>query len=1067
MKHRAEAGPAWRVCVITLFGALAIASCESRTTNPFADNPLTLAVTPAGPVTLNAIGQTLTIVASTSGGDGSAAVVTYTSSSPSVASVNGTTGVVTAKGPGTATIIITAAQVGKTVSAAVQVTVSSPGLTFTSVTRISDNTVVANNSVSGNVNVNFDVANTPLTGEATGSLAVDGGTPSPCTITGNKLVCPVNTAGFNATTLAPNILNGNRAFAARMVTSDGTVVATTSQSLTLTNRSLFSFNSNDPPNPPSPLWRGGDLAVTVKPVFFGGPSTGLTVGLTPARTSGTGTLVLNQTGAIAAPFTFTINSTASANAEGTFSATPVFFNNGVDVTGQFDGSPFQANVDLLAPRITNNTISGNTAISEQSVTLGHTTGPYAAGVVLPLSRISGGLVFGADAGCDASHLNGNITIKQATGSGTDGPFPDPATTTLNDPCGHGKITNRPLDRINLNLSGTITEGAPFSARFQLFNGVNGCDGATLIDDTPVATGTGPGQSSNPDQTVTQSGPFAVPFVVFVNGAQADKFICPRFTISDAAVNALGVKSNIPVSQQQATKLVDPTPLSLTVTPAGPIHMLIGATTALDPHATGGPGGATLFTYVPLEPNLLSVDIFGHLTALSNGATSVTVTADQEGVKVSQKVVVLIDAPVLTHFGPPSPVSGNVNFIFTIANKPLTTVTGTASVGSGTPTNCTISGNQMVCPINTAGFNPATFQPFNGNGSHPIIANLISGNGGLLATTSQDVVFANRNTVTGTVNGLAPSGSLWNAGDVVVSLTPVIYNGSANSLASVTVSLTTSGQGVNSGPVTLNQQAPIPAPFNFTINQGASATAEGTFHFVPRMFNAQGVETSSDFDITPFDVNIDTRAPRVTMSGFTPNTFISTGNLLLGHDTGPFPAGTVIDMSRVLNAQIIGAHPPACDATHVHGSISILNGGSTVGPFQDPEFYYSDPCGHGKITVVPLNSVNMSLSGTITDGSTVSGTFRLFLGLNGCDGNTLVDDTPIPLGTGPGQSPNPIQTISGGGIFNNTFQLNVSPSMANNNICARVLINDAATNVQGLHPNVFSNNQATTLKQYGN
>jgi hypothetical protein len=161
---------------------------------------------------------------------------------------------------------------------------------------------------------------------------------------------------------------------------------------------------------------------------------------------------------------------------------------------------------------------------------------------------------------------------------------------------------------------------------------------------------------------------------------------------------------------------------------------------------------------------------------------------------------------------------------------------------------------------------------------------------------------------------------------------------------------------------------------------------------------------------------------------------------------------------------VAAHPPACDALHLHGSITIAraNGTGTDGPFQDPDIFYGDPCGHGKISVVPLDHIDFSAAGSISDGNPINGQFQLFAGVNGCDTGNLIDDTPVAIGSGPGQSSNPNQTITQGGNFNVPFTLNISAAQRNSDFCIRETFRDSAVNPLGQPANTVTKVQTLRL-----
>lgn len=163
------------VISLCIFGA-----CGEKTTMPPTQIPPTMAVTPAGPITLR-VQQTVAVVASTTGITGP--VVTFTSSNPSVATVNGTSGVVACVAPGTTTITVRATgtdNLGAAVSlsAAVQVQcegdaqlidVSPPALTFshtvgsTTCPQPIGSARVTNLSTASSLDVDVAPGNTALT----------------------------------------------------------------------------------------------------------------------------------------------------------------------------------------------------------------------------------------------------------------------------------------------------------------------------------------------------------------------------------------------------------------------------------------------------------------------------------------------------------------------------------------------------------------------------------------------------------------------------------------------------------------------------------------------------------------------------------------------------------------------------------------------------------------------------------------------------------------------------------------------------------------------------------------
>jgi Bacterial Ig-like domain (group 2) len=115
--------------------AVGLAACGDKVTSVSPTPPGVHSVTVA-PATVNmTIGQSVTFAASVDADSGFATTVTWTSSDPTIASVNGSTGVVTAVAAGTTTIIATStANTAKTGVASVTVAAPPPGLISFSVT---------------------------------------------------------------------------------------------------------------------------------------------------------------------------------------------------------------------------------------------------------------------------------------------------------------------------------------------------------------------------------------------------------------------------------------------------------------------------------------------------------------------------------------------------------------------------------------------------------------------------------------------------------------------------------------------------------------------------------------------------------------------------------------------------------------------------------------------------------------------------------------------------------------------------------------------------------------------
>lgn len=138
--------------------------------------------------------------------------------------------------------------------------------------------------------------------------------------------------------------------------------------------------------------------------------------------------------------------------------------------------------------------------------------------------------------------------------------------------------------------------------------------------------------------------------------------------------------------------------------------------------------------------------------------------------------------------------------------------------------------QLICSINTARLN-ANGTPVFANGTHTLKAELLNATGGVVASATYqpmtfnniDLVAAAVTTTKGPVTG--PGGLVWRGGDLTVALTPSIYSGTANSLASLTVTIAPSANAAIQGTGTSST-----ANFNAgcaTTGRRATGTATAT------------------------------------------------------------------------------------------------------------------------------------------------------------------------------------------------------------------------------------------------
>jgi len=285
--------------------ALGVTACEDKDTGVTLPPPaVAISITPAGPINLE-VGQTATVNANVTGGDASTdRTVVYSSSNASVASVSGN--VVTAAGPGTATI--TATNAANSLTASVQVIVTQdepppppppaeqPTISIKSITGAGGTNAPVNiNNVFGQIDITLNVEIPP--GNNIDSLTVNIGNEQVCVqrFTGGTLggaigaaaasaqaeiVCSVDTAEFDAATGMVRFPNGQYEVRAQLHRASGAIAASTSTTLVFNNTSHFVLtyttsggnaqNSGVTLAPAGSSWTTGSVTATLVPVVFTG-----------------------------------------------------------------------------------------------------------------------------------------------------------------------------------------------------------------------------------------------------------------------------------------------------------------------------------------------------------------------------------------------------------------------------------------------------------------------------------------------------------------------------------------------------------------------------------------------------------------------------------------------------------------------------------------------------------------------------------------------------------------------------------------------------------------------------
>lgn len=268
------------------------------------------------------------------------------------------------------------------------------------------------------------------------------------------------------------------------------------------------------------------------------------------------------------------------------------------------------------------------------------------------------------------------------------------------------------------------------------------------------------------------------------------------------------------------------------------ELQVGQTLQLVAVVTGGATGtARTVTYASSLPTVATVNATGLVTAVAAGITTITATAtadtnakDASVITVGGGAAPTISIKSITTFATTTPVNinntfGQIDITLNLDIPEGTRISRVETLVDGnvvcTQTFTTTGADvglsadelnalqEIICSVNTAAFNATTGAVTFANGPHTITARVIGPQGTVAASTSTNLVFNNTNFLSATLSSsrssatsgsgprsVATPGLLWHAGDITVTMLPVVFNGSTNAIASATVTLTTSGNGVN-------------------------------------------------------------------------------------------------------------------------------------------------------------------------------------------------------------------------------------------------------------------------------
>ena len=326
------------VCSLALVSAFSLAgltACGDKVNvvQPGVDSTVT-GVTVSPPSANLNVGDKVTFTAVVTGGAGlTNRGVTWSSSTPTVASVDATTGVVTAVAGGTTSIIATSSANSQikgaaavTVAAAVQPTVTIGQINQTIPGTGSVPATLSNVFGQLDVTVNVDAGTQKLSevqllmncGGADTIVArqpIATGDKAP--IDAEAASAPV-TLSFNTAAFSPNgqvaFKNGVCSLKAKAITSSGTIVATSGTPLTLNNLDGVVVTTTNTgataPDAVGAVWKAGSITVAATPILYSGRTpTNISITLPGANTA-TQSLTPSTTGTTSATWSGTATSGA-------------------------------------------------------------------------------------------------------------------------------------------------------------------------------------------------------------------------------------------------------------------------------------------------------------------------------------------------------------------------------------------------------------------------------------------------------------------------------------------------------------------------------------------------------------------------------------------------------------------------------------------------------------------------------------------------------------------------------------------------------------------------------------
>lgn len=500
-----------------------------------------------------------------------------------------------------------------------------------------------------------------------------------------------------------------------------------------------------------------------------------------------------------------------------------------------------------------------------------------------------------------------------------------------------------------------------------------------------------------------------------------------------------------------------TPVTVTVVPPT-LTLGPGQTGQFAAAVAGGTAnGDRTVTWASSNPAVVSVDQTGKVTVAATVATATTVTitatSKQDATAVGAGAVNVTATPTEPVPGTPTitikdittPGGGTVNAqniagpinvlmdvdvpqgaqvqrIEVLLDGNVVCTIPFTGTGAAKPGDATTEGTEVVqaiCPINTAAAD-STGKPSFANGPHTLSARLVGPSGTAASSIEQTIIFNNVNTVTPTITTSKASatdlrGLVWQAGDVTVKLTPVIFTG-GQTVSRVTVTLTPITQG---GSVTLTDTTAadgfsVTFPASKTLASGGVSNVQDSVTLTISTVTSNG-QAGPTNTTGPQLLRLDNVAPVITQFNITPNQFLglNTSFTATGVVTSADNANGVLGVDR---QTVTFSVAPAADTT---GGFTAVTAGSalTEGSTVVIKAVVTDALGNSKTYFVGANntvqtsfasagSFFVDLTRPVVAKVTASATKSQVIG--GVTVSVTAKDTSVAGGIPSGFSANPVR-----------------------------------------------------------